>query len=362
MEFSDSIPQDLIEYCILSKLPGKSLARFRLVSEPWRDFIDKPRPSKVGVLLNRAPPRSLALVTLEGEDLVPKLTELDNDFKYTYNASIMGVCNGLFLIGISSMTYIMWNPFVEEYRQIHCPYWSHPYSFCGFGYNPASDEYKIVHVSYHENEKRTIEVLRFEHDGMKWKEIEEPFPYGLPTCSPGVVVNGAPHWVVGEGQHLSGEKPSKIIYFDVAEENFKDVPKPELGCPSCDFDVAALNGSLCVVAYWHEQEKKVEIWVMKEHGVAESWTKLAVIPRECEFFYPLSLVKENELLAEIDKSEVVVYDLKKETFKHVMFSDPVAKIREGPIFPPPVLHRFYQDDCKVATFVESFVNPATIGI
>ncbi|KAI4345542.1 hypothetical protein L6164_012655 [Bauhinia variegata] len=352
-----SLPQEIID-CILSKLPAKSLARFCCVAKPWRDFIQRPRPNKVVVLLNRTPPKSLALFTLQGENLVPELIELENDFVYSYDANIIGVCNGLILIGISPKTYILWNPFIQKYRQIHCPDWNYLYCLCGFVYDPAAHEHKIVHVCYHENGVRTTGVLRLERTGTTWKEIKTSFPYGFPSSSSGVVINGAPHWVVGN--HLSRERSKKIIWFDVAEEKFKEVPKPELECCYCDFDVAALNGSLCITAYRRDQEKKVELWVMKDCGVEESWTKLAVIPIKCKYFLPLSMVKDGDLLAEIDKSEVVVYDLKKETFKHITFSGPMGKIRNRPSFLPISSSRVPQE-CKVATFVESLVNPAIIG-
>lgn len=96
-----------------------------------------------------------------------------------------------------------------------------------------------------------------------------------------------------------------IVYFDATEEEFKEVLNPNYESMN-DLVVddlaglAVLGGLLCVVM--SKRESPTDVWVMKEYGVKESWTKLFVIPDELGDLY----LPDFELLCYTKDGEVVM--------------------------------------------------------
>lgn len=67
-----------------------------------------------------------------------------------------------------------------------------------------------------------------------------------------------------------------VVSFDVAAEKFKEIERP--GCGSldiCNFHLVVIYG--CLSAVVCNDGGQIDIWVMKEYGVKESWTKEYVI-------------------------------------------------------------------------------------
>ncbi|XP_058211837.1 F-box/kelch-repeat protein At3g06240-like [Rhododendron vialii] len=110
-----------------------------------------------------------------------------------------------------------------------------------------------------------------------WKSIGD-FDYrcGLYYGTSRSVLNGSPHWVAHGITDIDGYY-FRIVCFDVVDEKFKDVPTPmyEVGCNF--FTVGVLDGCLCAIDR-RGPESHFDVWVMKEYGVKESWTKLFVVP------------------------------------------------------------------------------------
>ncbi|KAK2995763.1 hypothetical protein RJ640_012225 [Escallonia rubra] len=67
-----------------------------------------------------------------------------------------------------------------------------------------------------------------------------------------------------------------IVAFDVDLEKFRLVSQPEFSDKNVlDMNLVVLGGCLCaIVAY---KERRVEIWVMKEYGIKESWANLTSV-------------------------------------------------------------------------------------
>ncbi|TMW89694.1 hypothetical protein EJD97_016793 [Solanum chilense] len=85
----------------------------------------------------------------------------------------------------------------------------------------------------------------------------------------GACVNGTLHWV--SSGYDDPKLVDQIVGFDLENEVFGVIPYP-------DFDSGRLNYTLgvlqsCLSATRHKCQDYVEIWVMKDDGVKESWTK-----------------------------------------------------------------------------------------
>ncbi|XP_059627463.1 F-box protein CPR1-like [Cornus florida] len=131
---------------------------------------------------------------------------------------------------------------------------------------------------------------------------------------PAVFVRGALHWVVcGEPR---SDKRNLIDAFDLGVEKYRLVPQPDylvdkdfLLCPG------SLGGRLCINCNY--DGNYVDIWVMNEYGVKESWTKLFSV---VQFGYgrPLAYSRTGEkVLLNQDHSNLFWLDLKRKTVKKV---------------------------------------------
>lgn len=93
-----------------------------------------------------------------------------------------------------------------------------------------------------------------------------------------IVVNRAFHWMVrtitGKGKENSR---NIIVVFDMGAEEFAEftVPKSLEGEEQLNMSIAVVDGLLALVpCNLYAQEECYSVWVMREYGVAEYWTKL----------------------------------------------------------------------------------------
>ncbi|XP_074284048.1 F-box/kelch-repeat protein At2g43270-like [Silene latifolia] len=120
------LPHDLISEMILTRLPIKSILRFRSVSKLWYSTLSSslfafahlkfPNPSLTESLLIRNGKRFQIMSYKNGEiDLVN--VEVDFDVG-DENMDLVGTCNGLVCLGSSSgRLSIIWNPITREFRK-----------------------------------------------------------------------------------------------------------------------------------------------------------------------------------------------------------------------------------------------------
>lgn len=102
------------------------------------------------------------------------------------------------------------------------------------------------------NSWKKIESSSFHHSGFGYKS--------------GVFVSGALHWVA------STSASDFIVALDLADEKFRIVPSPiSVG----DNELTVLGGCLGVASKRYNDSHE-DIWVMKEYGVRDSWTKFRV--------------------------------------------------------------------------------------
>ncbi|KAF5200607.1 F-box protein cpr1 [Thalictrum thalictroides] len=180
----------------------------------------------------------------------------------------------------------LWNPATKEYIEI--PYASVEDELMdnerevvvGFGYDSVAQKYKVVRsvFFYNEDEHREFEQCEVKicTVGTKeWRKIDNP-PCCFHERHMVPQVNGAFHWLGGLPIG-SNSLDSKIIAFDVGKEEFRIVPwiGVVVEDSDCDFTLGVLKGCLSMIHYHSEHsEKPLDIWLMKEYGVKESWSRL----------------------------------------------------------------------------------------
>ncbi|XP_059661929.1 F-box protein CPR1-like [Cornus florida] len=290
-----NIPDDLIPD-VLCRLPVKSLLRFRCVSKQWRALIDS--PNFINLHLNQS------LRTNTNWSLISRrysfqnlycigYQSLDDILKHGYHNvlpvkheypflrlphhfNIVGYCNGLMCLLSSTLSSIkapiLLNPSTKKH-QILPPepqIWS-SYPVYGFGYDAVTDDYKIVRVSRFVGEGFGPEVVVFSSRLNKWRMSPHCVPHFLRHNFSGVFFNGALHWVATR-QHESplDNYSIYIVAFDLVVENFREVKLPN----HSDYETVTLGVSGgCLWAGWIDDDNHVQLWVMKDYMVQESWTK-----------------------------------------------------------------------------------------
>ncbi|KAK8694260.1 hypothetical protein V6N13_071814 [Hibiscus sabdariffa] len=134
---------------------------------------------------------------------------------------------------------------------------------------------------------------------------------------------------------------SLLISFDLETEQFQEVSKPDCcGSDRCSCHLLVVRGCLSVGAF-HENDGRLEIWVMKESWIKElsirSCMPPALIEQDtCHFSYSgrnfsnlfvrvLCVLRSGEILLEYQRRALIVYDPQCETLKEFTFSEMPAR-------------------------------------
>ncbi|KAL2518761.1 F-box protein [Abeliophyllum distichum] len=188
---------------------------------------------------------------------------------------ILGSCNGLVCLRHKFFDNIddlyLWNPALGE--NILLPRSKNEKrilkSAYGYGLSQYTGHYKvlrIVHKSYlYRPNKTEGEVITIGIDN-KWRDIgSAPFPLHENFCK--VTLNGALHWIIDDFR-----KPDFIYSFNIDKENVQIIAPPrDLVDRRPWMSLAVFDNILCILD--NSRDSELEIWLMKEYGVAESWNK-----------------------------------------------------------------------------------------
>ncbi|KAL6564630.1 hypothetical protein OROMI_016080 [Orobanche minor] len=134
----------------------------------------------------------------------------------------------------------------NEFKVFTPPYPRSKHCFSGLGYDPKSDDYKLIRNHY---SCRTTEVYSFESDS--WKVIPGPGHGTVMYSECGVYIDGRCYWVTlpwTEGKGFD----SNIVLFGFSDETFYRSPLPPLGdFGSIGLDIRLFDyeGCLSVVGY-----------------------------------------------------------------------------------------------------------------
>jgi F-box interacting protein len=258
-------PADML-FDIFSRLPIKSLMRFRCVSPTWRSIIDDPClaymhrlrcAEEPKVLILDPPTHEPADATLREDGVFLKaslnlLTRFANSKAY----SLRGCCNGLLCLTkqfCGESPLFLFNPPRQEVVELQPPCIAPSRKKYGLGFDCSTNTYKIVGVF---DDDLSAQVYTLGGAG-SWRAVSEGPP--CPLLGRPVYSCGALHW-------LCGDDEGKIVCFDVGKEEFGLISRPEFRSSH----LLDLRGELAIVD--RSSDTHVEIWVMKEYGKKE-WVK-----------------------------------------------------------------------------------------
>jgi F-box interacting protein len=255
-----------------------------------------------------------------------KLEYPQNNVEY----SIVGSCNGILCVAHQYTSFIqLWNPSIRKVKELppfeEPPYPSYRHTY-GFGYDFVTDSYKVVVISFYHlpndrvNDKTEVKVNTLGTNF--WKNMQE-FPFGMPDCiASGKFVGGTINWLASEHWHQS---PCFIVSLDLGKESFRKVSLPDYygEIDESLLFLSVLRDSLCLM-YGHE------VWIMKEYGNEDSWTKLFTVSymRDPSKSYYLTkavyMFEDGQVLFEFSKDgllNMIVHDPRIGTIKNIKFQD-----------------------------------------
>ncbi|KAA8516860.1 hypothetical protein F0562_017322 [Nyssa sinensis] len=284
------LPADVVTD-ILSRLPVETLLRFRCVSKPWCALIDSSDFIKFHLKRSIETKNNLSIVLGDVNGLytinfewLDEAVKLDSPIEFKdCEIEVSGSCNGLLCLSNIEQDIVLWNPSTRKCKKLPVAPIEFPRGFSildtcpfivyGFGHDVVNDEYKVVRmVQYYvqDNDSFDSEVKVYNLKSNSWRRIPD-FPYYL--CHDevnGILAGGALHWVVRRKP-----KPATanlIAGFDIGTEEYRLVPQPEYENKKFLMNIGVLGECLCILCNYYLVG--VDIWVMKEYGVKESWTKL----------------------------------------------------------------------------------------
>ncbi|XP_022748051.1 F-box protein CPR30-like [Durio zibethinus] len=300
-----------IQIEILSRMPVKSLIRFKCVQKSWCNLIQDPSfivmhmdrfgKNNYGFLLcNYTFDQYIKQYCIGNEsNNIVESTEFQMSTKLLFGdskGSIIGSSNGL--VCLSSHSFVLhqpdllkihiWNPSTSKIMELPlCRGGASgaaiisPYFFIGFGFCPKLDDYKVVRVMLYARSDGwpPSEVQVYTLSTNSWKRMTMANPgWGLsPSLGRNGVTNGACHWL---GLQINSPKRMSIIAFKFDEEVFLEINPPyhhmfqyRSSFSVSDIFITEYRGFLSLISEGADGNSAFDIWVMKEYGVADSWVK-----------------------------------------------------------------------------------------
>ncbi|XP_057970857.1 F-box protein CPR1-like [Malania oleifera] len=311
---------------ILSRLPVKSLVRFNSVCRSWKTLIQSPSfvsahlsrsnvnadppllvhfysPHAISLLCNRT------LVRLENLELPP--IRKDSSLK------ILGPSNGIYCFyHCDAGEIVLWNPsmhesrFIQRFKRPREDLWTTERGTVGFGYDPKSQDYKVVRVIPKNEERGSYRAEVYSLRSDSWKRIETHLPRMYLCSTIHTCLKGVCYW-------LPLYIADIVVSFDLNREVFRVIRSPEyenanfLRHEICrDYVNLASNEDLSLmICPYDGKSMTVDIWTRTEPGGLETWTKrfsFGPIVQKC---MPLGFWKDDEILIEAKKGEMISYNL-----------------------------------------------------
>ncbi|XP_059630092.1 F-box/kelch-repeat protein At3g23880-like [Cornus florida] len=334
-----NLPCDII-FSILLKSSVKSLLRFRCVCKSLLAIISEPQFVRSHLnesikldrqRIFRSDSRSDYFYSTGyggGDDLEQKLCFPRKKSVWPHwrqKARVVCSCNGLVLLDFDNKTCALWYPSTIAYKRLSCPHnwrllprYTPPYD-CPSDSDCDSDDkgnWRLARVAYVRPHSPTYLSSIFSRDSYLSssdcgrQRFDESSRY--------------------EGIHGT----YMIVYYDVVNEEFKEMPPPNCINKGNIFRLTVMRGCLSIYCNIGDQ-KYVEVWTMKQYGEHNSWTKLFVISRwvgatHLGHVMPLCATEKGEVVIIIDERRIAIYNPIKNKFRSLRHT----KIDQ---YPGPVL-------------------------
>ncbi|KAI3707844.1 hypothetical protein L2E82_36713 [Cichorium intybus] len=287
---SGVLSQGLI-FEIFSRLPSKSLLRFKSLSKSIRSCIASPAFIRMLTLLSP----KMILITHQGKHCIKKFYTFHSEdqfplfprrgyigltadeFPYSKYSLCVGSCDGILCIfdfkEFKEYNINLWNPSIRRKLTLpDCPASPYPEEFpygvhrVGFGFHLVSDDYKIVSLPKLGRTGKPSYIYTMKTGA--WCKIASPTPRYCEVRMRRCFVNGALHWVVF-GEFTEACYCDYILTINLSTEVFGTIALPLPG-PGYGSELTTIQGCLAVISINNDSDDNW-IWVMREYNNNASW-------------------------------------------------------------------------------------------
>jgi len=182
----------------------------------------------------------------------------------------------------------------------------------------------VLRIVYGHNGRTMAELFKLRTGAWETISVIDDFHYVVVCGASQAFVNGATHWV---GYHSKFENELVVLLFHMSEEEFRVMKLPDV-LTRTDFNSISLvvsDGLLSVIQKYNPRDHddlsgpgdSCCIWLMKEYGVIESWSKQCTIDLRDRGGLWETISFRNKrvlLLSESSSKKLVLYDPKTNRF------------------------------------------------
>nr|GLL40698.1 F-box/kelch-repeat protein At3g23880-like [Ipomoea trifida] len=299
MEASASLPNipNAIILHILLQLPMKAVIRCQCVCKQWRSLIDDSdfklsyRGERRVIFLSLGSEsqdynwNSKFLVRSTSHDSRLQRHELpfgEADYPLIrasdeYPVRSLCSCNGfVLLMAVRDRDIFLWNPSTRCLRKVlEFPYPEVLVILGGLCYDSCTRDYKVVLSIGPGLVFGDRFVISASLNHKEWRPVQ--FPFSLNYARGGLEFRNTFHWWANDikDPHFSGSGRNKILYFDPVRDEFKILSTPERGQNFSIVGLGAIDDCLSMACMVNKQEQlkttTLQVLVMKEYGIQESW-------------------------------------------------------------------------------------------
>ncbi|PIA45861.1 hypothetical protein AQUCO_01600243v1 [Aquilegia coerulea] len=236
--------------------------------------------------------------------------------------SIYDSCNGIFLVRVSCKfnRLCLWNPSTGEHKDLSDELPKVPKRlnilYC-LGYDLSRDDYKVIMAYNHEGTIRDVYVYSMRTNSYKRFQNVAYVIFGVVEYQNissggggGILLNGAIHWL---GNHVSNKNRFflRIVSFDLSNDEFKDLQLPDITLHTKWKRLGEFEECLCI--YHVNKDSYIDVFITKEYGVKESWTKIFSIndlPFHRMWNFEAICTNNEKLLVQWNNKDLALYDLR----------------------------------------------------
>uniref|UniRef100_A0A5B7BE74 F-box domain-containing protein n=1 Tax=Davidia involucrata TaxID=16924 RepID=A0A5B7BE74_DAVIN len=353
-----TIPNEIIFFEILTRIPVKSLLQFRSVSKLWTSLIRNPsfanlhltrsitdRLHGFGLFISAYNKHSSEQHFLSASHRGGTTAHLFTLSNSNSDPPVSSHLRGLFLIHPSGFTRLntsvfICNPATREIARIPatgpivCSPYPQAHVCYNLGFDFSTNEYKVVNIrvlNLIRPSERKAECEIFSLGTRSWRKIDPVFPFNVKgedwLCEwfkGSVFVNGGIHWMLWSKKVIAA--------FDLRDENFRMIPLPRattITVRSKTPYMIEINGLLALICHEHVLERNtMEIWILKDYQ-NQAWIEERItFPCpwvELESPYPSGAIHTGEILFTPQRTSrdgvcIPLYDMNTRSFRIIEIS------------------------------------------
>ncbi|KAL3502458.1 hypothetical protein ACH5RR_036907 [Cinchona calisaya] len=345
-----NLPEDIL-FQVLSRLPAKSLIRFKCVCRSWYALLEdqsfilahannmiNPLKRNVNaqlILSCRDNMTNKRVISMSGDSSLDRFINQDLPpffFNNFGQIRIVGPCYGIICLYGYPDHIALCNPSTREFKILPTSEIPRPNDGkvrggdIGLGFDSKSKDYKVIQIlfciSNHRGLSYHVEIYSLGTDS--WRKYAAIVPANIMYTNTWSMIykNETFCWWAQNGDD------EVILSFHMTKEVFQETPLPydiEVfgGKHRTTRAIMPLNESIALIVYRVKESDKVfDIWVMNEFGlggdhVESVWTKLSSIGPISGVERPLGFWRDSEFILENSARELVLYDPKTKETKNL---------------------------------------------